>query len=67
MIRIQDRSNGLIGSLLVPLAFGLYAVKLGQDTNWDLLNYHLYNPFAYLNDRLSLDLALAGLQLGKHS
>jgi hypothetical protein len=48
--------------LLVPLAFGLYSVNLGQDTNWDLLNYHLYNSYAYLNDRLRIDLAPAGLQ-----
>jgi len=48
--------------LAVPLCFGLYSVILGQDTNWDLLNYHLYNPYAFLNNRLSFDLAPAGLQ-----
>ena len=46
----------------VPLLFGFYSIKLGQDTNWDLLNYHLYNPYAYLHDRIHLDLAPAGLQ-----
>lgn len=62
LLNIAYRSLGLIFSILVPLAFGLYSIKLGQDTNWDLLNYHLYNPYAYLHDRLSYDLAPAGLQ-----
>ena len=48
--------------LAVPLCFGLYSVILGQDTNFDLRNYHLYNPYAFLNGRLSFDLAPAGLQ-----
>jgi len=47
---------------LVPVAFGIYSVTLGQDTNWDLLNYHLYNAYSFLNDRLDVDLAPAGLQ-----
>ena len=47
---------------LVPFAFGVYSVVLGQDTNWDLLNYHLYNPYSFLNNRIDLDLAPAGLQ-----
>jgi len=49
-------------SLLVALAFGAWAVIRGQDTNWDLLNYHLYNPYAFLNGRVLLDLAPAGVQ-----
>ena len=57
-----NRSLGWLFSFLIPLAFGLYSVKLGQDMNWDLLNYHLYNSYAYLNNRLSLDLAPAGIQ-----
>lgn len=47
---------------LVPLLFGLYSVFLGADSNWDLLNYHLYNPYAWLNGRLQTDLAPAGMQ-----
>lgn len=46
----------------VPFAFGIYAVVLGQDTNWDLLNYHLYNPYSFINNRIAVDLAPAGLQ-----
>lgn len=40
--------------LLVTVA-GLVSVWLGQDANWDLQNYHLYNAFAFLNDRYGLD------------
>ncbi|WP_230943929.1 glycosyltransferase 87 family protein [Burkholderia diffusa] len=47
--------------MLVPLCFGLYSLWLGADANWDLLNYHLYNPFAWLNGKLALDFAPAGM------
>ncbi len=48
--------------LLVPLGFGLLSVLLGQDDNWDLHNYHLYNPYALLNGKIGLDLAPAQWQ-----
>lgn len=41
---------------------GIISVNLGQDANWDLKNYHLYNAFAYLNNRLHTDLFAAGTQ-----
>lgn len=44
------------------LLFGTFAVFLGQDTSWDTLNYHVYNPYAFLTGRISLDLAPAQLQ-----
>jgi hypothetical protein len=34
----------------------------GQDANWDLGNYHLYNPWAWLTGRYGFDLAPAQLQ-----
>lgn len=46
----------------VPIMFGLLSVVLGLDTNWDVYNYHLYNPFAWLNGKLAIDLAPAGFQ-----
>lgn len=52
----------VMARLLVPLAFGLYSVWLGADSNWDLLNYHLYNAFAWLNQKWLIDLAPAGVQ-----
>ncbi|MGN6649037.1 MAG: hypothetical protein ACTHL0_03175, partial [Trinickia sp.] len=48
--------------MVIPLLFGLYSVLLGADSNWDLLNYHLYNPYAWLTGRLNTDLAPAGMQ-----
>ncbi len=41
---------------LAPFAFGLLALALGQDANWDLRNYHYYNAYAFLNDRYAQDL-----------
>lgn len=37
------------------LFFGLYSILIRQDINWDLLNYHFYNGWALLNNRLQLD------------
>lgn len=42
----------------LPLAAALW---LGQDSNWDLRNYHLYNPHALLAGRTA-DIAPAQLQ-----
>jgi hypothetical protein len=53
----------VIAELLICLAAGAIAsVLLGQDVNWDLRNYHLYNPFALLNGRTGIDLMPAGMQ-----
>lgn len=49
-------------AVLVPAAFGALAVLHGQDANWDLYNYHLYNPYAWLHGKLDIDLAPAGAQ-----
>lgn len=45
--------------LLGPLCFGLLALTLGQDANWDLRNYHYYNAYAFLHGRLDYDVAPA--------
>jgi hypothetical protein len=47
---------------IVPLLFGVYSLWLGQDRNWDQLNYHIYNAFALLNGKLDIDIAPAGMQ-----
>ncbi len=41
--------------------FGLYSVWLGIDVNFDLLNYHLYNPYAWLNGKIGQDVFAAGV------
>jgi hypothetical protein len=49
-------------NLAFPLFFGLLSLIFGQDGNWDLKNYHLYNPYALLNGKIGTDIAPAGLQ-----
>lgn len=48
-------------ALLAPPLFGLLALAFGQDANWDLRNYHFYNPYAFLNGRFGYDIAPAQL------
>lgn len=52
------RARGLAFFLLVlaPFAFGLLALYLGQDSNWDLRNYHWYNGYALATGRYLFDL-----------
>lgn len=48
---------------LVALFFTVIAiVALRQDANWDLRNYHLYTPLAWMEGRLDRDIAVAQLQ-----
>ncbi|MBY4949737.1 GtrA family protein [Cupriavidus respiraculi] len=47
---------------LAPVVAGLVSLWLGQDSNWDLLNYHLYNAYALLGGRVGGDLAPAQFQ-----
>lgn len=61
-----------IGVWLAMLCLGVggYAVYFvdarGQDQNWDLLNYHYYSGYAFLNGGLSRDVAAAGIQTYLH-
>jgi hypothetical protein len=53
---------GVVLAVLIPILFGLISVAIGQDDNWDLRNYHLYNVYALLNNRIGFDLAPARFQ-----
>ncbi len=44
---------------VAPLAAALYPLVIGQDVNWDLRNYHFYNPYAFLNGRMGYDIAVS--------
>lgn len=46
---------------LTPVAFGLWAVLLPMDANWDLRNYHYYNAYAFLTGRTGYDMLVAQL------
>jgi hypothetical protein len=49
-----ERNDFLI--LLAGMLFsGFVAVILGKDLNWDMANYHYYNPYAFLHQRWFLD------------
>ncbi|HEY1711209.1 MAG TPA: hypothetical protein VGG10_23280 [Rhizomicrobium sp.] len=41
------------------LVWAGYVVALGKDTSWDFRNYHWYIPYAYLNGRMGIDIAVA--------
>jgi len=43
------------------LFWAAFVVLLGKDTSWDFRNYHWYGPYALLNDRAALDVAVAHL------
>lgn len=51
----------IIFLLALMIGFGLFAVHLGQDANWDLKNYHWYNAYSLLYHRLGWDIAPAML------
>lgn len=54
-----SRATAAALCVAVPLVFGLYAVLLPQDANWDLQNYHWYNAYAFLTGRADQDIAPA--------
>lgn len=51
-----------VAATVAMLLGGAVSLFLGQDRNWDLRNYHLYNAYAWLEGRLGFDLAPAQLQ-----
>lgn len=47
----EARRLALAFITLAPLCIGALAMVLGQDTNWDLRNYHWYNAWAFWTGR----------------
>jgi hypothetical protein len=56
------RPGGLLESTLLVLLACCISLGQGQDANWDLRNYHLYNPYSLLNGRFEADLNAVGIQ-----
>jgi hypothetical protein len=54
--------GGVPETALLLLLACCISLGQGQDRNWDLLNYHLYNTFSLLNGRFARDLNPVGLQ-----
>jgi hypothetical protein len=45
--------------ILTILFWAGFVIVLGKDTSWDFRNYHWYAPYAFLNHREALDVAVA--------
>ena len=43
----------------VILFWAGFVILLGKDTSWDFRNYHWYAPYALLNHRMGIDVAVA--------
>ena len=56
------QSPGLAVLALCVLAGGALSVSMGTDRNWDLRNYQIYTPYAWLQGRIFFDLAPAQIQ-----
>ncbi len=56
---------GIVASITVfiagVLASGFISVKLGKCIDYDLLNYHFYNAYSFLNGRLNFDYGVANI------
>lgn len=57
-------STRIVVYLLVFSFFGcgFLSLAIGHDANWDLRNYHYYNPYMVFHNRLSIDHNVAGIQ-----
>lgn len=56
----QKTTLHLLALAACMFAGALTTYKLGQDLNWDLLNYHWYNPWALVHHRFLYDIQPAG-------
>jgi hypothetical protein len=56
---LSVRLTALALAVAVPLGLVLLNLTMGQDANWDLRNYHWYNPYSFLNGRFFFDVVPA--------
>ncbi len=55
----SSRHIGTVFCIAVPLVYGVLSLLFGQDANWDFENYHWYNAYALLNDRIGRDILVS--------
>jgi hypothetical protein len=55
--RLTAREYAFLG--LGLLFWAGFVILLGKDTSWDFRNYHWYAPYAFLNHRMGMDVAVA--------
>jgi len=60
--KISEHTLNILLISFIPVIFGVMSLYIGQDHNWDFRNYHLYNGFSFLNNRLHVDLSPSGMQ-----
>ncbi len=51
----QDRLLYALILTLAMLACGMLSMWFGKELGWDLANYHYYQPYAILHDRMQID------------
>lgn len=61
-LAFDSRANVIFACVSAVVLCGLWSMLRGQDANWDLRNYHLYNGYAALHGRVGIDLAAAQMQ-----
>lgn len=59
---LSPRVRAVLGLFACIVAAGLLSIALRQDSSWDLMNYHYYNAWAFVQGRHGLDFAPAQLQ-----
>lgn len=57
-----ERASWRTAALVALFFTAIAVIALRQDANWDLRNYHLYTPLAWMEGRLDGDIAPAQLQ-----
>src|SRR5665213_2501534 len=57
LTRLTAREYAFLG--LGVLFWAAFVILLGKDTSWDFRNYHWYAPYALLNHRMGIDVAVA--------
>jgi hypothetical protein len=55
--RLTAREYAFLG--IAILFWAAFVIVLGKDTSWDFRNYHWYAPYALLNHRMGIDVAVA--------
>ena len=55
--RLTAREYAFLG--LALLFWAGFVILVGKDTSWDFRNYHWYAPYALLNHRMAMDVAVA--------
>lgn len=64
--RLYNQEIGFALLLICLTLSGCISLLLGSDANWDLKNYHIYNPWALLHHRWQIDLWVADIQTYFH-